>query len=444
VDVLADLFSTERRAISYATRWSAGAEIPSTTRAGTSINRETAIKIGAFYAAVRLIADIISSLPLDTFRRIDGERVPYRPRPAWVDQPEPDLGISRIDHFQSLLVGIMIDGNGFVRVIRNQAGDIVAVSVLDPTRCHVSRDAAGRIGYRIDQTGPFLSESEVKHITELRLPGRLRGVSRVVELRETLGLTSALEEFASAFFGNGSITAGIIETPQDLTADQAKNMQDGFEQKHRGLRRAHRPGVLSGGAKFVKTGVDPEEAQLLDSRKFAVQEVCRIFRIPPHLLQVIEPGAMSYASTEENARQFVTFTLLPYIAKLEEAYTSLLPPGVFLKFNVDGLLRGSTESRFAAHSQSLIAGWSTVNEVRRLEDRPAFDNQAADMPRVPLANVNLDAADVVDLDKRVAMAQKLVVSGYEPEAVLRALDLPAIPHTGLPSVQLQPAPEGVI
>ena len=167
-----------------------------------------------------------------------------------------------------------------------------------------------------------------------------------------------------------------------------------------------------------------------------------MFRIPPQLLHVIEPGAMSYASTEENARQFVTFTLLPYISKLEEAYTSLLPPGVFLKFNVDGLLRGSTETRYSAYSQALTAGWSTVNEVRRLEDRPAFTNQAADMPRVPLANVNLDAADVVDMDKKVSMAQKLVVSGYEPEAVLAALNLPNIPHTGLPSVQLQPAPEG--
>lgn len=439
--MLANLFG-ERRAISYATLWAAGAEIPSTTRAGTSVNRENAIKINAFYAAVRLIADIISSLPVDTFRRIDGERVPFRPRPTWVDQPEPDLGISRIDHFQSLLVGVMIDGNGFIRVIRNQRGDIVAVSVLDPTRVHVARDEFGRLGYRIDQTGPLLTDQEVKHVTELRLPGKLRGVSRVVELRETLGLTSALEDFASGFFGNGSITSGIIETPMDLTADQAKNLQDGFEAKHRGLRRAHRPGVLSGGAKFVKTGVDPEEAQLLDSRKFAVQEVCRMFRIPPHLLQVIEPGAMSYASTEENARQFVTFTLLPYISKLEEAYTSLLPPGVFLKFNVDGLLRGSTESRYSAYSQALTAGWSTVNEVRRLEDRPAFTNQAADMPRVPLANVNLDAADVVDMDKKVSMAQKLVVSGYEPEAVLAALNLPNIPHTGLPSVQLQPAPEG--
>jgi hypothetical protein len=146
---------------------------------------------------------------------------------------------------------------------------------------------------------------------------------------------------------------------------------------------------------------------------------------------------------QRNARR-VQVTLLPWIVRIEQAISQLLRNPQHMKFNVDGLLRGSTESRFAAHSQSLLAGWSTVNEVRRLEDRPAFDNQAANMPRVPLANVNLDAADVVDLDKRVAMAQKLVVSGYEPEAVLRALDLPAIPHTGLPSVQLQPAPDGTI
>jgi HK97 family phage portal protein len=436
--VLSNLFG-ERRSITYASLWAAGDTPAFNTRAGVAINEDNSLKIAAVYAAVRLIADLVCSLPVDTYRRIDGRRVPYRPRPLWVDQPEPDLGIARSDHFQSLLVGLMVDGNAFLRVIRSQStGDIVALPILDPTRVEVVRAPDKRIGYRIQGSPTLLTESDVVHITELRRPGSLRGVSRIKELRETLGLGSALEQFAASFFGSGSTTSGIIEVPQEIASDQAKALQDAYEAGHKGLRKAHRPGILSGGAKWVKTGVDPNEAQMLESQKFAVETVCRMFRIPPHLLQVTEPGAMSYASVEENARQFVTFTLLPYIYKLEEAYTRLLPAGVFLKFNLDALLRGSTESRYAAHSSALLAGWSTINEVRVLEDRAPFDNPAADAPRVPLANVNIDGADIVELDKKVAMAQKLVVSGYDPQDVLRALELPDMGHLGLPSVQLQP------
>ena len=273
------------------------------------------------------------------------------------------------------------------------------------------------------------------HIVDLRKPGQLRGESRIDLLKEQLGLAAALEEFAARFFGNGSTTQGIIEFPGALTKEQAKNLVDGFEQSHKGLRRAHRPGVLSSGAKFVKTGVNPNEAQMLESRQMSVEEIARIFRCPPSMLGVTTPGAMSYASVEANQIHFVTHTLRPYIVKLEDAYSKLLPEGQFIKFSVDGLLRGDSQTRSNIYSQGIQAGWLSINDIHRLEDMAAVEG--GDVYRVPLANVDLAAANLVEMDRRVLMAQRLIVAGFEPAATLQAMGLPPITHTGVPSVQLQ-------
>jgi HK97 family phage portal protein len=281
-----------------------------------------------------------------------------------------------------------------------------------------------------------LSSDEVMHITELRRPGQLKGVSRVDYLKESLGLARALEEFSSRFFGSGSVTDIVIEAPGNLTREQARDLADGWEEHHRGLRRAHRPGVLGGGAKVTKIGVDPEDSQLLASRQFAVEDICRMFRVPPHMLGVTTPGSMSYASVEQNAIQWVRFSVTPIVARLEAAYSTLLPSAQFIKFNLDSLLRGDTQTRFSAYSTGLQSGFMSINDVRRLEDMEPVDG--GDMVRVPLANVNLSAADLVETEKLVVMAQRLVFAGYDPAAVLAALGLPPIEHTGVPSTQLQP------
>ena len=273
------------------------------------------------------------------------------------------------------------------------------------------------------------------HITEMRKPGALRGLSRVSELKDNLGLASALQSFAARFFGQGATTQGIIEYPGALTAEQARNLRDNFDISHKGFRKAHKTGVLSGGAKYVKTGSAPDEAQMLESRKLAVEEIARMFRVPPHMIAITTPGAMSYASVEQNNINFVVHTLRPYLEKLEQAYSRLLPTDAFLKFNVDGLLRGDYTTRIQGYSIGLQAGFYSINDVRRFEDlRPVEDG---DQFRVPLANINVMDASVIEQSKKVEMAQRLVISGYDPAQVLKALDLPAITHTGLPSTQLQ-------
>ena len=425
----------EERAVSFQTIFASGGNVAQQTYAGTIITQDTSLKIGAVYACVRLLADTISTLPVDTFYREGGARKPFRPKPLWVENP--DIGTAREDFLQQAMVSLLLDGNVFIRIFRTRTGEIISLVVLDPTRVEVRRNPATReIEYVLDAgTGTTLRADEVLHITELRKPGALRGISRIDEVKQSLGLAAALEEFSARFFGSGSITAGIIEWPGNLTREQAKDLAAGFEEGHKGLKRSHRPGVLFGGARFVKTGVDPNEAQMLESRQFAVEEIARIFRCPLHLLQVSTPGAMSYASVEQNAIQFAQYTLRPIISKFETAFSSLLPGPAFVKFNLDAILRGDIQTRFAAYSTGQLAGFLSVNDIHRLEDMPPAEG--GDEYRVPLANVNLAAANIVETDRKTQMLTRLIMAGFDPAESLKALDMPAIMHTGIPPTSVQ-------
>jgi len=406
-----------------------------TTEAGTNIDQITSMRINAFYACVLLISDTISTLPVDSFRRVDGNRVPYRPQPAWIQRPDVDL--LRTEHYQQVLISLLLDGNAFVRIYRDQTGQVANLVVIDPNRIQVTRTPVTReLIYIIDDNNQYpVVSRDMLHITEMRKAGELRGISRVTELKDNLGLASALQSFASRFFGQGATTSGVIETPMGLNREQAKELVEGFDSRHKGYKKAHKTGILTGGAKFVRTGVNPDEAQMLDSQKFAVEQIARIFRVPPHMIGITSAGAMSYNSVEQQNINFVTHTLRPYIAKMEDAYSTLLPEGAFIRFNVDGLLRGDFATRMNGYSIGSQAGFLSVNDIRRFEDLRPVDG--GDVYRVPLANVDLGAASLVETDKRVTMASKLILAGFNPAGVLAALNLPSIDHTGVPSVQLQ-------
>ena len=426
----------EQRAISFQTIWGSGNDLEVMNQSGTNVNAETVFKVNAIYSAVSLISDTISTLPVDSYIRRDGSRFAFRPRPAWVQQP--DIDTNKEAFYGSLIVSMLLDGNGFVRVFRDQQGRVVNMTVLNPAKVEIRKTKVGKVTYTYEGENKPLTKNEIIHIPDVVRPGEIRGISRVIALKDNFGLAIALESYAARFFGQGASTNGIIEFPGNLTPEQAKQLVDGFDARHKGFRKSHKTGVLSGGAKFVNTSVENDKAQFIDSRRMAVEDVARAFNIPPHLLGL--PGTNTYSSVEQNNIAFVTHTLRPIVQKLETAFTPLMAtePGgatAFIKFTLDGLLRGDANSRFSAYSTGLQAGYLTINDIRRLEDLPPVEG--GEIIRVPLANVNIDAAELVATDKRVMMAQRLVTSGYDPAEVLSALGLPAIAHTGLPSVQLQ-------
>ena len=427
----------EKRAINFQTLWGAGDDLVDLNQSGTLVNSETAFKITAVWSAVSLISDTISTLPVDSYIRRDGARFPFRPRPAWVTKPDLDQQPSAF--WQSIIVSLLIDGNAFVRVFR-RGGEVVNLVPLNPHNVQIKRNGIGRVMFDVQGEKRLLSSEEVIFIADLVRPGDIRGMARVEALKDNFGLSIALESYAARFFSNSATPQGIIEFPGNLNAEQAENLRRGFDSAHRGLKKSHKTGVLSGGAAWKATGVDPEDSQLELSRRLAVEDVARAFNIPNHMLGV--QGSTAYASVEQDSIFFVQHTLRPIVQKLETAFSPLLSETAggetaFIRFNLDGLLRGDSQARATAYSIGLQSGYYTVNDIRRFEDLTPQTDSSADQVRVPLANINIDDSTISTQDKKVGMAQKLVLAGYEPKAVLEALNLPAIPHTGVPSVMLQ-------
>jgi HK97 family phage portal protein len=428
----------ESRAVSYQSVWASGDSIEFGQLSGTNITSESAFQVNAIFSAVSLIADTISTLPLDVFVRRDGARYPFRPSPAWVQNPDVDL--PREAFYSSVVTSLLLEGNAFIRVFSNAQGEVVNLVVLNPTTVEVKRNALGRLQFTVKGEKKTLSSEEIIFIPDVLRPGTVRGVSRIEALKENFGLALAMEKFSATFFGQGTNLAGVIEFPGNLTQEQSDQLRNGFDKAHQGWQRGHKTGVLSGGATWKTTQIDPDKSTLVESRNMAVADVARAFNIPVHLMGL--PGTNSYASVEESNRAWLSTSITPLVSKIEGAISPLMmrTPGgenAFLKFNLDGLLRANIQARASAYSTGLQSGYLTINDVRRIEDLRPINDPSADTVRVPLANVNIEAATLSAEDKKVLMAQRLVTSGFKPEQVLAALGLPAIEHSGVPSVMLQ-------
>jgi HK97 family phage portal protein len=436
--MLENLFGIEKRAISYQTIFETGDDIAIGGLAGVNVNQDSVFQINAVFAATRLIADTISTLPIDVFITRDGEKFTFRPKPAWVIQP--DIALPREAFYNQVITSMLIDGNAFIRLFTNDRGEIVNMVVLNPLSVEMKRGADGNVIFTVEGEDRPLSSENILHIPDVLRPGKLRGISRVKAMKEDFGLAIALRNFSATLFGSGASMNGVIEYPGNLTAEQAKNLTESFDSRHRGWRRAHKTGVLTGGATFKSTQIDPDKSQAIEARRLAVEDVARAFGVPNHLMGI--PGTTSYASVEESNRQFLTMTLRPIASKIETGLSTLMNrypggSGAYVRFNFSALVRSDLSTRAAAYSTGLQSGWLSVNDVRRWEDLSPIAEEQANQPRVPLANVALNESGVRAQGELVKMAASLVQVGFQPSAVLEALGLPTIGHTGLPSVQLQ-------
>lgn len=426
--------SGESRAISFQSLWGAGDLTSFETQSSAYVDYNTSLTVNAVWACVSLISDTVSALPVDTYVRRDGIAYPYRPKPAWVSKP--DVSMPSVAFWQQTVISLLVDGNAFVRLFRDTKGEIVNMVILNPLNVQVSRNALGQKFYTSTVEGnKVLNSDELLHIAgSILMPGEFRGKSPIDTLRENIGLAISLESFAARFFGQGTTQNGVIEYPGALTAEQAENLSKSFDRQHKGYRKAHKTGILSGGATFKPTMVANDQAQMLDSRRLAVEDVARAYRVPTDMIG-LNNGGQSYNSIEQKQIAFLTHTLRPWLAKLEDAFSTLLPDTAFLSFSTDDLLRGDYATRIEGYSKLLQNGVLSTNEVRRKENMRPIDG--GDVVRVPLTNVNIAAASLTEEETKVDMAQKLIALGFVPEDVLKSLGLPKISHTGLPTVQLQ-------
>lgn len=433
--MLANLFG-EQRALSFQQVWGSGGDFTTLSNADVIVNSDTAFTVSAFFGAVSLTSDTVSTLPVDAYIRVDGERRPFRRnggKPSWIDQPDVDT--TKQAHYGALITSLLVYGNSYTRVYRDRAGEVVNLVVLDPNTVEVKRSSLGRKVFHVQGEKKPLTADEIIHIIDLAVPGSLIGLSRVSKLKDALGIGIALQDFAARYFAQG-LSADVVLLAPTATPEQAKNLVDGFNNRHSGLKKSHKAGILTGAGVDVKQLTnDPEKSQVLESRRFVVEEIARAFNIPPHLLGI--PGSNTYASVEQNNLQWISHGLRPITEKIEWAYSRLISTEqAFIKFNMNALLRGDLQSRATSYSVMTQAGIMSVNDVRTLEDMSAV--VGGDQHRVPLANINLTASELTSEEMRIKMARDLITVGFDPEETLKALNLPPITHAGLISTQLQP------
>ena len=388
IDALRAFFSppaTVQRGLTFQQMWNTGQSEWTSVAAGVPVDTEQALRLIAVQSAIRLLTNDIGSLPVDAFRTGENGKKELR-RPPWVVEPNPlNPNETWEDHVKQVVFSMLSDGNAFTRCFPNVFNP-TGIEALDPATVDIDTFRGSAI-YKIRGEEP-LTPAEIIHLPWVKRPGKSRGLNPIEAAKQGIGIGIAADEFVGSYFGNGAILSGHLEIPPEaqLTEDQIKSLADGFRKKHVGARKSHAIGALTGGAKFVQNDYNNRDAQLLELRQDIVEEVARLFGIPPHMLGSQRPGAVSYASVEQRSIDYVTHAVLPIVRRIETGYSRLLRGSqTYLRFNLEGLKRGDQNAR-AVYYQAMLAGKVIRREeVRALEDLP-FDSEGVGYLETPNNN----------------------------------------------------------
>lgn len=377
--LLRDRFSSVRRAADWLTA-DDGPDYSPPTPAGVSVTRTSALGLTTIWRCVDLITHAVALAPTEVVVKIAASSFIEYDRPRWLSLPDPTQPNYTIgDYFGDLTASMLLDGNYFVDVYPH-VFDPLVLTPLDPTRVVVK--SGGRYDI-LDERGQIVSADRtsdtILHGWWFRYPGMLRGISPLEALRRGIASAIAAEEFAGRFFGQGASLAFGVEVPGAMTQVQKDDLSEDLRAKYQGLRKSHAIAVLGGGAKFV-TGLapTPEQAQMLATRKFSVEDLCRPYGIPPAMAGSQEPGASSYASRYVDRAQFRDDSVLKFTSKLERQHSRLLAvpatiddprATVSMRFNLDWIARTDLLTRYQAHSEGVRGGFLTPNEARAYEDK---------------------------------------------------------------------------
>lgn len=362
------------------------------TTSGKTVNERTALQTTAVYACVRILSETIASLPLHVYRYTEGGKAKDTEHVLYTllhDEPNPDM--TSFVFRETLMSHLLIWGNAYAQILRDRSGQVIGLYPLLPDQMSVHRSEKGKLFYvynRYEEDNPnfqekgsvVLSQEEVLHIPGLGFDG-LIGYSPIALAKNAVGMTLACEEYGASFFGNGANPGGVLEHP-GILKDPAK-VRDSWNAVYQGTRNAHKVAVLEEGMSYKQIGIPPEEAQFLETRKFQINEIARLFRIPPHMVGDLEKS--SFSNIEQQSLEFVKYTLDPWVVRFEQALKkSLLLPEEkkthFIKFNVDGLLRGDYQSRMNGYAIGRQNGWLSTNDIRELEElNPISPEEGGDL-----------------------------------------------------------------
>lgn len=351
------------------------------TDSGVVVSEKSAMGLPAVYRAIAVIAGTCGGLPLHAYRDTNGARERLSAQPALVAKPHPDL--TTFEWAELVYVHLLGWGNAYLRIVRDQAGIAREWWPIEPSRVRVGRASTGEKVYGIDtQAGASpsgkiedllpLRDRDVLHIPGLGYDG-IVGLSPIAAARQTFGTALATERHGARFFGSGTMLSGVLQTDQRLTQEQADQVKARWKHSNAGVENAHDIAVLGAGAKFQPISVSPADAQFIESQRFSVAQIARMFGVPPHLLMDTERSTSWGTGIEQQSIGFVQYTLRPWLIRFEQRLSRQLPQPQYVKFSVEGLLRGDTASRYASYAVGRQWGWLSVNDIRRLEDQPPVE-----------------------------------------------------------------------
>lgn len=349
------------------------------THAGKRVTDRTALQHIVVYACVRVLSEAIASLPLHVYQYTNKgkERVPQYPLYFLLhDQPNPEM--TAFVFRETLMSHLLIYGNAYAQIIRNGRGDVIGLYPLMPDRIKVDRDDKNRLVYiysRYDEANPnykvqgdiVLHQEDVFHVPGLGFDG-LVGYSPIAMAKNAIGISLACEEYGASFFGNGASPSGVLEHPGVIK--NPERVREAW-QKAYGGNNNHRTAILEEGMKYTPISIPNNEAQFLETRKFQIEEIARLYRVPLHMIGDLEHA--TFSNIEHQSLEFVKYTLDPWIIRWEQALQKALlseseKSKYFIKFNVDGLLRGDYASRMQGYATARQNGWLSANDIRDMEE----------------------------------------------------------------------------
>lgn len=348
--------------------------------AGKNVNERSAMQMTAVYSCVRILAEAVAGLPLHLYRyKEDGGKERAIDNNLYhLLHDEPNKEMSSFIFRETLMTHLLLWGNAYAQIIRNGKGEVVALYPLMPNKMQVDRDENGELYYIYTRSSEeaktmegamvYLTPRDVLHIPGLGFDG-LVGYSPIAMAKNAIGLAIATEEYGAKFFANGAAPSGVLEHPG--TIKDPSRLRENWNSTFGGSANSGKVAVLEEGMKYTPISISPEQAQFLETRKFQIDEIARIFRVPPHMVGDLEKS--SFSNIEQQSLEFVKYTLDPWVIRWEQSLSrSLLNEDekrkYFFKFNLEGLLRGDYESRMSGYATARQNGWMSANDIRGLEN----------------------------------------------------------------------------
>jgi len=355
--------------------------------AGVAVTADAALSVATCFACVRALAESSAMLPLILYRRVGRNKERAHDHPLYTllhDAPNDEM--TSVQLIEAIMNNVVLWGNGVARLVIDNNGQVREMWPLLTRYLRIER-ADGELIYKYD--APDLKQTfrrwEVFHVSGLTLNG-LTGLSVLGYMRRAIGMGIVLDTFGEKFYENGARPGLVLEHPARLGDQAAKVLRESWEERYGGVGNVNKPAVLEEGMKINTFGMPMEDAQFIQSKKFQGEEIARMFRVPPHMVGILDHA--TFTNIEHQGQEFVTYSIGPWLNRIGKRVTLdlLLPderPTYFAEFLTSALLRGDTTARFAAYNSAINAGWMTRNQARIAENMNA-DDGALDQYLVPL------------------------------------------------------------